>query len=77
MSRQRFERRLESRRRTDRAMAESEDLRGALQGAIEALELLRDRWTRSGRPGPDPDALEALLDERAAAARGLLDRSKT
>ena len=77
MSRQRFERRLESRRRTDRAMAESDDLRRALQAAVEALDLVRERWTLVGRPGPDPDALEALLEERAAAARALLDRAQT
>jgi hypothetical protein len=74
MSRRRFERRLESRRRSDRALAESDQLRRVLEATLEALELVRGEWTRVGRPGPDPARLEALLEERAVVARALLDR---
>ena len=74
MSRNRFERRLARRRRTDRALAEADELRRTLGETLEALDALQDAWTEAVRPGPEAERVSALVDERRQAARALLQR---
>ncbi len=76
MSRKRFERRLAVRRKTDRAVAEWEEMRTTLGQTLQALEVLRDAWAQAGRPGPDAARIEALVDKRQAEARALLERTR-
>jgi hypothetical protein len=69
VSQERFERRLALRRANDRAVAERDELRRALQGALEALDALTA--ARTGAGGPDDD-LAAFVDERVRLARRAL-----